>query len=61
MCDDDEDDESLKDTACSSAVAQQVTMENLDCYMKQMTATDTKQFNNMPQLMVSVGVDLVAN
>ncbi|XP_023157536.1 uncharacterized protein [Zea mays] len=53
MCNDDEDDdESVKDTACSSSAAaqQKATMENF--HMKQMAATDAKQFNDMPQLMV---------
>ncbi|PWZ39788.1 hypothetical protein Zm00014a_005497 [Zea mays] len=52
MCNDDEDDdESVKDTACSSSAAAQhkATMENF--HMKQMAATDAKQFNDMPQLM----------
>ncbi|CAD6259502.1 unnamed protein product [Miscanthus lutarioriparius] len=49
MCDDDEEDEALQDTACSSAVGQKIaTMEHFD--LKQMSTMDAKDFN-MPQLM----------
>ncbi|OEL36982.1 hypothetical protein BAE44_0002005 [Dichanthelium oligosanthes] len=48
MCAGDEEDESLQDTACSSAPGQKIaTMENLD--IRTMSTMDAKEFN-MPQL-----------
>ncbi|WVZ87251.1 hypothetical protein U9M48_033921 [Paspalum notatum var. saurae] len=48
MCDDDEEDESLQDTACSSAAGQKIdSMENFD--IKSMVTMDAKE-SNMPQL-----------
>ncbi|GJN01676.1 hypothetical protein PR202_ga18957 [Eleusine coracana subsp. coracana] len=48
MCDDEEEDESLQDTACSSAAGPKMTsMENVD--MKSKVTMDVKEFQ-MPQL-----------
>ncbi|XP_062224937.1 vascular-related unknown protein 1-like [Phragmites australis] len=48
MCGDGEEDESLQDTACSSAAGSKIaSMENVD--MKSMATMDAKEFN-MPQL-----------
>ncbi|TVU16186.1 hypothetical protein EJB05_39738, partial [Eragrostis curvula] len=48
MCDDEEEDESLQDTACSSAAGPKITsMENVD--MKSKVTMDAKEFH-MPQL-----------